>query len=510
MINSSKNTIKSIAIVGGGTAGWMTAAALSRVLQPQNVKVILVESEQIGTVGVGEATLPDIANFNRMLGINESDFLKATKATFKLGIKFKDWGRLGDSYFHPFGAHGIDMNGIDFHQYWLHSRAAGNTKPLEDYSICALSAKYAKFTLPHADPRTPESHLRYAYHFDAAEYALFLRNYAEKNGVVRQEGNILKVIQNEQSGNISGLILKSGLTIEADFFIDCSGFNALLIGKTLGVPFKDWSHWLPCNSAQTVASESSSSLLPYTISTAKQAGWQWRIPVHHRTGNGHIYCTDFIHDDDANKVLFDGLDTKPIGEPRTIRFKTGCRDRFWVKNCVSIGLASGFLEPLESTSIFLIQIGITRFLSLYPTINGDDIVRDEYNRLMSREFAQVRDVIILHYTATQRDDSEFWKYCANMPIPDSLQHKIDLFKAVGRVSFDSGELFVRSNWLAIMIGQNILPENYDPILADIASTDIAKSLSSMSNAMEKAVAKMPNHADFINRYTNTNKSTITG
>jgi tryptophan halogenase len=506
MTNPSTNTIKTIAIVGGGTAGWMTAAALSRVLQPQNVKVILVESAQIGTVGVGEATLPDIANFNRMLGINESTFLKATKATFKLGIKFKDWGRIGDSYFHPFGAHGVDMNGIDFHQYWLHSRAAGNTKPLEDYSMCALAAKNAKFTLPDADPRNPTSHLRYAYHFDAAEYALFLRHYAEKNGVIRQEGNILKVIQDEQSGNISGVTLANGLTIEADFFIDCSGFNALLIGKTLDVPYKDWSHWLPCNSAQAIASESGAPILPYTISTAKQAGWQWRIPVQHRTGNGHIYCTDFINDDDANKVLLDGLDAKPIGEPRTIRFKTGCREKFWVKNCVSIGLASGFLEPLESTSIFLIQIGITRFLSLYPSAIGSDIVKEEYNRLMSREFAQVRDVIILHYKATQRDDSEFWKYCANMPIPASLQHKIDLFKAVGRMSFDSGELFVRANWLAVMVGQNIIPETFDPILADIASADITRSLTSMSNAMEKAVGKMPNHADFIKHFTNTSST----
>jgi tryptophan 7-halogenase len=500
MINALNTQIKAIAIAGGGSAGWMTAAALSRVLQPENVKVILVESEQIGAIGVGEATLPGIADFNRMLGIDEAEFLKATKATFKLGIEFIDWGRLGDSYFHPFGAHGVDMNGIDFHQYWLHSRAAGNKKPLDDYSMCALAAKNAKFSLPNSDPRSAASHLRYAYHFDATQYALFLRQYAEKHGVIRQEGKIIDVFQDHTSGDITGLSLESGQKIEADFFFDCTGFYAHLIDKTLGTPYKDWSHWLPCNSAQAVASERTEPLLPFTKSIAKTAGWQWRIPTQHRTGNGHIYCTDFVSDAEANKDLFDGLDTKPVGDARTIRFTTGCRDNFWVKNCVSIGLSSGFLEPLESTSIHLIQRAITNFISLYPTANTSGIVRNEYNRLMTKEFEQVRDFIILHYKATQRDDSEFWKYCANMPIPASLQHKIDLFKAAGRISFVDGELFTRSNWVPVMIGQNIIPEISDPILADISSSDIQKSLLSMSNAMEKAVGTMPGHTEFIQRY----------
>ncbi|WP_293751464.1 tryptophan halogenase family protein [uncultured Paraglaciecola sp.] len=498
----ANNNIKTIAIIGGGTAGWMTAAALSKMLLPENVTVKLVESEQIGTVGVGEATIPDIANFNLMLGINEQEFLIATKGTFKLGIEFRDWGKLGDKYFHPFGGHGVDMNGIDFHQYWLHSKQSGNTANLEDYSICSVAAKQAKFILPDNNPKSVLSHLRYAYHFDATAYAAFLRKYAEQRGIIRIEGKIENVATHKDSGNIQSVTLDDGRIIEADFFIDCSGFKALLLEKTLGVKFKDWSHWLPCNRAQAVASERIEPLIPFTISTAKKAGWQWRIPTQHRTGNGHIYCSDFISDDEANQVLLQGLDAKPLGDARTIHFQTGCREQFWVKNCVGIGLSSGFLEPLESTSIFLIQQGIARFISLYPDGNQSEVIRSEYNRLMSREFNQVRDFIILHYHATKRDDSPFWNYCRTMPIPDSLQHKVDLFKAAGRVFRDDQELFSKPSWIAVMLGQNIEPEVCEPILSGIPIGDIQRSLDSMNGAMVQAVSRLPSHAEFIHKYAN--------
>ena len=498
----ANNNIKTIAIIGGGTAGWMTAAALSKMLLPENVTVKLVESEQIGTIGVGEATIPDIANFNLMLGINEQEFLAATKGTFKLGIEFRDWGKLGDKYFHPFGGHGIDMNGIDFHQYWLHSKQSGNTAKLEDYSICSVAAKQAKFILPDNNPKSVLSHLRYAYHFDATAYAAFLRKYAEQRGIVRIEGKIENVATHKDSGNIQSVTLDDGRIIEGDFFIDCSGFKALLLDKTLGVKFNDWSHWLPCNRAQAVASERVEPLIPYTISSAKKAGWQWRIPTQHRTGNGHIYCSDFISDDEANQILLEGLDAKPLGDARTIHFQTGCREQFWVKNCVGIGLSSGFLEPLESTSIFLIQQGIARFISLYPNGNLSTVIQDEYNRLMTREFTQVRDFIILHYHATKRDDSPFWNYCRTMPIPDSLQHKIDLFKAGGRVFRDDQELFSKPSWIAVLLGQNIEPEVCEPILTGIPIGDIQRSLDSMNGAMMQAVSRLPSHAEFIHKYAN--------
>jgi tryptophan halogenase len=501
MKNTQSNQIKRIIVAGGGTAGWMTAAALARMLDTQQVEVILVESDDIGTVGVGEATIPDIANFNGMLGINEAEFLKASKGTFKLGIEFSDWGKLGDKYFHPFGTHGVDMNGIDFHQYWLYSRQAGNSAPIEDYSMCALSAKQMKFALPNDNPRSPLSQLRYAYHFDASAYAAFLRKYAQQRGVQRIEGKIEHIDLNAESGNIEKLVLSDKQEIQADFFIDCTGFRSQLLGKTLGVEYNDWSHWLPCNSAQAIPTERVGELYPYTKSMAKAAGWQWRIPTQTRTGNGHIYCTDFIDDQQANDILMQGLDAKPLADARTIRFQTGCRKKFWYKNCVAIGLSSGFLEPLESTSIFLIQQGISRFISLYPSLNPPQKVLDEYNRLMTREFHQVRDFIILHYKATQRTDSPFWNYCREMSIPDSLQHKMELFQKVGRMFRDDQELFTIPSWVAVMMGQNIYPETADPLLSGVSIEEINKSLNSITSAMKNTVNQMPSHAEFIQRYT---------
>lgn len=497
MSNSDQNALKNIVIVGGGSAGWMTAAALSSLLPPNAAKVTLIESEQIGTVGVGEATIPDMINFNAMLGIDEAEFLKATNGTFKLGIEFIDWGRKGESYIHPFGSHGVDMHGIDFHQYWLHSKAGGNPTPLQDYSICSVAAAHEKFVLPDPNPRSVLSHLRYAYHIDATRYAKYLRSYAEKRGITRIEGKVEGVSQDAETGNISGVTMESGAVIEGDFFFDCTGFRALLTEKTLNIPFKDWSHWLPCDTAQTVASERVGSLLPYTKATAKTAGWQWRIPTQHRTGNGHIYSSQYMEDNEAIDILMKGLDSKPLGEPRKIKFKTGCRETLWNKNCIAIGLSGGFLEPLESTSLFLIQMGISRFISLFPTRDVSDVVRKEYNIQMQKEFDQVRDFIILHYVATQRDDSPFWNYCRTMSIPDSLQRKIDLFRAAGRIFRYDDELFSKPSWIAVCLGQNIYPEACDPIVAALPYEQVDHSLNSMRNAMAQTAQKMPTHAEFL-------------
>ena len=500
MTKAEHSQLKNIVIVGGGSAGWMTAAALSSLLSPENVTVTLIESDQIGTVGVGEATIPDMLNFNAMLGIPEAEFLKATNGTFKLGIEFIDWGRKGESYIHPFGNIGVDMQGIDFHQYWLHAKSSGNKTPLQDYSICAVAGQRHKFTLPDANPRSVLSHLRYAYHIDATLYAKYLRNFAEKRGVKRLEGKVINSNLNPNSGDITGLKMDSGEVIKGDFFFDCTGFRALLTNGALNVPFTDWSHWLPCDTAQTIASKRKGPLLPYTKATAKSAGWQWRIPTQHRTGNGHIYSSQYMDDDEAIDSLIAGLDSDPIGEPRKIKFKTGYRDTLWNKNCIAIGLSAGFLEPLESTSLFLIQQGISRFITLFPTTNISPLVRHEYNKQMRKEFHQVRDFIILHYVATQRDDSPFWNDCRNMSIPDRLKQKIDLFQEAGRVFRYDDELFSKPSWVAVCLGQNIIPKINDPIVSSLPSDQVNHSLNSMHKAMVQAAEKMTTHEEFLKRY----------
>lgn len=500
MAEPQQKLLKKIVIVGGGSAGWMTAAALSSLLPKGSARVTLIESDKIGTVGVGEATIPDMINFNALLGINEAEFLKATNGTFKLGIEFIDWGKKGESYLHPFGQHGVDMQGIDFHQYWLHSKASGESAKLQDYSLCAVAAKRNKFSLPNPNPKSVMSHLRYAYHIDATLYAKYLRDYAEQRDVRRIEGIVDTVHQNSETGHVSSLKLEDGQEIEGDFFFDCTGFRALLTEKTLGVSFQDWGHWLPCDSAQTVATKRVGPLLPYTKATAKSAGWQWRIPTQHRTGNGHIYSSQYMSDNEAKTILMDGLDSSPLGEPRKIKFKTGCRERFWTKNCISIGLSAGFLEPLESTSLYLIQMGISRFISLFPSANISDVVRDEYNIQMQKEFDQVRDFIILHYVATERDDSPFWNYCRNMDIPDSLKRKLNLFQDAGRVFRYDDELFSKPSWVAVCIGQNILPKTVDPIVASLPAEQVTHSLNSMRTAMKNAAENLPTHQEFLQKY----------
>lgn len=495
-----KNSIREIVIVGGGSAGWMTAAALSSLLPAQSVKITLIESDQIGTVGVGEATIPDIINFNAMLGIKEADFLKATHGTFKLGIEFANWGQIGDSYFHPFGTHGVDMQGIDFHQFWLRYRQSNPNSVIEDFSLSAIASKSAKFEFPQSDPRSVLSQIRYAYHFDATAYAKFLRHYAEQRGIHRVEGKVTDVQLNAESGFIKHVSLESGNTISGDMFFDCSGFRALLIEKSLNVGFQDWAHWLPCDTAQTIACERTGELLPYTRSTAKKAGWQWRIPTQHRTGNGYIFSSDYIGDDEAIDSLLSDLDGAPIGTPRKIKFRTGCRERFWEKNCIAVGLSGGFLEPLESTSLYLIQEGISKFISLFPSADMPSAVRDEYNRQLTQKFEQVRDFIILHYKATERDDSPFWNYCRTMSIPDSLERKIELFREAGRVFRYEDELFSKPSWIAVLLGQNVYPKSVDPIVNTLPEAQIVKSLGSMQSAMIGATSKMQTHEALLRKY----------
>ncbi len=494
-------TLKEIVIVGGGSAGWMTAAALSSLLEPEKVSITLVESDQIGTIGVGEATIPDILNFNRILGISEEEFMKATQATIKLGIEFVDWTRLNHSYIHPFGGIGVDMHGIDFHHFWLHTQAHGNARPIEDYSLCSIASRQFKAARPDPNPRSPRSRLRYAYHFDATLYARHLRKYAEARGVKRVEGKIVETLLKPENGYIDGVRLDSGTIVKGEFFIDCSGFRALLIGEALETPFNNWNHWLPTDSALAVPCKHNGRLPPYTRSTARKAGWQWRIPTQRRNGNGHVYCSAYMSDDEAADILMSSLDGEALGSPRQIRFKPGHLQEFWKKNCVAIGLSGGFLEPLESTSIYLIQEGISRLISLFPDATLPEAMRKEYNRHMTVEFEQVRDFIILHYYATERDDSPMWNYCRNMSIPDTLQNKLDLFREGARAFRLNEELFDKSSWIAVMLGQNVMPKSYDPIVATIPVASVGESIESMRMALIQDVARMPTHEEFIREYT---------
>lgn len=497
---SQDNAIRSIVIVGGGTAGWMAAAALSRMLGKAGPSITLIESEQIGTVGVGEATLPNIATFNQMLGIKEADFMARTHGTFKLGIEFVDWSAIGERYIHPFGSHGVDMDGISFHQYWAALRAHGDETSIEDYSLSAVMAYAEKFTHPNQDPRSVLSQISYAYQFDATRYAAFLRDYSEQRGVTRIEGKVTQVGKHSESGFISHVTLERGETIEGDLFIDCSGFRALLISGALGIGYEDWTPYLPCNSAQAVACELNGPIIPYTRATAREAGWQWRIPTQHRTGNGYVYSDAYISDDEAAATLLANLDGAPLSDPKQLRFTTGRRKDFWVKNCVSLGLSGGFLEPLESTSIYLIQKGISNLISLLGDRSMPKIERDEYNALMHKEFEQVRDFLILHYVATTRDDTPFWDYCRTMDMPDSLRRKIDLFKTRGRFFRYDGDLFTVTSWVAVLLGQNVIPKHYDPIIDALPPERVKDSLGSMREAMHGAARQMPSHEAYLAKY----------
>ncbi len=496
--------VKDIVIVGGGTAGWMAAAAFSKIAGKQ-YRIRLVESDEIATIGVGEATIPMVKIFNAFLEIDEDEFLRKTQGTFKLGIEFVNWGKIGDSYMHGFGEIGHDLGSVSCHQYWLKMRQAGEAPDLGYYSINSMAPKSAKFVRSIADMAgSPLGQIANAFHFDAGLYAKYLRGYAEANGVVRTEGRIVDTLLREPDGFIESVVLASGEKISGDFFIDCSGIRALLIGQALKRDFEDWSHWLPCDRAIAVPCESVSPLQPYTRSTAHSAGWQWRIPLQHRIGNGHVYSSRFMSQDEATSILLNNLDGKQLAEPRYIPFVPGRRQQTWHKNCVAVGLSSGFFEPIESTNIHLIQTAIARVINLFPNSGFHQADIDEYNKQTQFEYERIRDFIILHYKATQRDDSPFWNHCRNMEVPATLQHKMDLFRSNGRVYREGAELFAEVSWVQVMYGQGIRPQSYHP-LVDVRSKDeITAFLGDIQTVIRKCVDVMPTHEEYIAKHCAAN------
>ncbi len=478
----------------------MTAASLARFLRPEQCAIRLVESQEIGIVGVGEATVPHIRFFNQTLGLDEADFMRKTHATFKLGIEFVDWARLGDAYIHPFGDYGRPFHGVRFLHCWNRLRLAGDPTMLDEYSLPVMAARQARFALPSSDPASVLSTFSYAFQFDATLFAPYLRDYAEKRGVRRTEGRVVDVAVRGTDGFIESLTLASGEKIEGDLFIDCSGFFGLLTEKSLHTGYEDWTHWLPCDRAVAVPCESFGPLLPYTRATARTAGWQWRIPLQHRTGNGYVYSSKFVSDDEAAATLMKNLDGKALAEPRLLKFVTGRRKKTWNRNCVAIGLAGGFVEPLESTSIYLIQAAITHLLELFPDSNFDPVVLDEYNRIMDVEFERVRDFIVLHYHATERDDTPLWNYVRTMSIPDSLAYKMELFRERGVVVNYKLGLFYEPSWVAVYVGQRIVPKRYDPLLEYRPMEELQRHADVTRAAVRAGAQSLPTQAEFIARY----------
>ena len=489
--------IRSVLIVGGGTAGWMSAAMLANALQ-RDCTITLIESEEIGTVGVGEATIPPIRLFNQTLGVDERDFLKATRGTFKLGIEFVNWGRQGHRYFHPFGPHGRDFDMVPLHQHWLKARREGDPASLDDHAMAWALAREGRFTHPSPDPRSVLSTFDYAYHFDAGLYARFLRDYAERKGVRRIEGKIAGARLRGNDGFVAGVAMEDGRQVEADLFIDCSGFRGLLIEQTLGTGYEEWNHWLPCDRAVAMPCETAGEPVPYTRSTAQEAGWQWRIPLQHRTGNGYVFCSQFLDETRAADLLAQRLEGKALGDPRPLRFTTGRRRLHWNRNVVAVGLSSGFLEPLESTSIHLIQANIAKLIALFPDRDFDVATRDEFNRIAATEMERIRDFLILHYKLTQRDDAELWRYCAAMDIPDTLATTIEHFRRHGRLIAREMDLFAAPSWLAVHIGQFNDPMGHDPLI-DHRTVDSRGWLARLRGAMVAQAAQAPAHRQAIER-----------
>jgi tryptophan halogenase len=493
----SQQPIRSIVIVGGGTAGWMTAAALARVLPRAFCRIRLVESDEIGTVGVGEATIPAIHDFNRRVGLDEKEFMACTNATFKLGIEFVNWGSIGDSYIHPFGTYGRDLNGVGFHNYWLRERQTGSVFAFDDYSLPYLAAKRGRFDYPKTESDSVYSTYSYAFHFDASLYARYLRGIAEDLGVERTEGRITDTELRPNDGFIQCVLLADGSRLDGELFIDCSGFRGLLIEQALKTGYIDWCHWLPCDRAFAVPSDYPGQPDPYTRATAREAGWQWRIPLQHRMGNGHVFSSSYLDEDRAAATLLENLEGAPHAEPRLLRFVPGKRRRMWRRNCVAIGLSGGFLEPLESTSIFLIQAAIMKLIELFPDSTIPKPAVDEYNRSMDQMFDEVRNFVILHYKQTTRDDSEFWRYCRNMSVPDELGYRMRLFRERAVATHRKGELFIETNWIAVYLGQKLIPEHCDPRVECRSRDEISKSLAGIREHLVQAAEAMPAHATTI-------------
>ena len=493
------NPQRQIVVVGGGTAGWMAAAALARFCRPGSA-VTLVESDEIGTVGVGEATIPAIRNFNNALGIDEAEFLAATGGTFKLGIAFEGWSGPGSAYMHGFGLVGRSLGLLPFHHYWLRALAAGFAKPFGHYVYNNVAAGGNRFAHIQRSDDSQLPPVPYAFHFDAGLYAGFLRGFAEQRGAVRIEGRIIGAERNPENGDIAAVMLADGARISGDLFVDCSGFRGLLIQGELETGYEDWSHWLPCDRAVAVPCANGGPLLPYTRSIARKGGWQWRIPLQHRTGNGHVFASRHVSEDEATATLLANLDGAPLAEPRTLRFTTGKRRAAFVRNVVAIGLASGFLEPLESTSIHLIQTGVNRLLDLLPTSRPSDAVRDEYNRQFDEEITRIRDFIILHYHANGRHGEALWDEVRTMELPESLAERIALFRSEGRIFRHGDELFDIPGWVQVMLGQGILPQHWHPIADQASEAALRQFLTTIEQGYVSDVARLPDHAAYLGRF----------
>ena len=488
-----RTKIRKVVVAGGGTAGWMAAASLAKLLG-QTLDITLVESDEIGTVGVGEATIPTLLTLHQLLKVKEQDFVRAVQGTFKLGISFENWRDVGENYIHSFGWTGKDSWAAGFQHFWLKGRKMGIGEEFGEYCNEWAAAKNNRFAV------LPNQRLNYAYHMDASLYAEFLRGMAEEHGAVRQEGKIEEVCQDPESGYITGIRLQSGQLIEGDLFIDCTGFRGLLIGKAFGVPYEDWGHWLPCDRAVAVQTESVGPPLPYTRAIARDAGWQWRIPLQHRVGNGVVYSSRHWSDDEALRCLLGNVQGKQLTQPRVIRFAASSRQEHWHGNCVAMGLSSGFIEPLESTSIHLIQRSVIRLMQMFPYdgIRQPDV--DEFNSQMRTEIDNVRDFIILHYHVTNRTDTPFWRQCREMHIPDSLKHRIELFRQAGRVFKGPLELFGENSWIQVMLGQGITPEQYHPIVNMMSDAELAKFLTGIHDAVQRLTGQLPEHQRFIDYY----------
>jgi tryptophan 7-halogenase len=492
--------VREVVIVGGGTAGWMAAAALATVLRGR-VAIRLVESDEIGTVGVGEATIPQIQHFNRLLGLDEDEFVRETQGSFKLGIEFVNWGRLGQRYIHGFGPIGQPLWATEFHHVWRKRFLAGRASDLEAFSITRMAARAGRFMRPRADlPASPLSRIAYAFHFDASLYARYLRRRAEQLGVQRIEGRIVTTHLRQGDGHVESVQLDSGERIGGELFIDCSGFRGLLIEGALHTGYEDWSHWLPCDRALAVPCDPVAAITPYTRSTAHRAGWQWRIPLQHRTGNGHVYCSRFVSDDEAAQMLLASLDGAARAEPRLLKFTTGKRRKAWNRNVVALGLAGGFMEPLESTSIHLVQSVLDKLIAFFPSagLSAPDV--DAFNEQVDFEYTRIRDFIILHYHLNQRTDSPFWTACREMAVPESLTRRMALYRQHGRIVREGNELFTEVGWLQVLHGQGLLPEGYHPLVDVHDDAEIDALLTETRDVIARCVELMPAHDEFIARH----------
>ncbi len=480
----------------------MAAAALSRLREGNDLAITLIESEMIGTVGVGEATIPPFVEFNGLLGIDEKEMMAATQATFKLGIQFANWGRQGESYIHPFGNYGYSLDGLGFHQYWHRAHAAGDRRPIQVFNVETLAAYFGKFSRTEDIGREDMPPVNYAYHIDATRYAKFLRGFAEGNGVVRREGRVADVALDGESGFVTSVTMDDGRAVEGDLFVDCSGFRGLLIEQALKTGYEDWRHLLPCDRAVALPClrEDGSPPAPFTRSTAHSAGWQWCVPLQHRNGNGHVYCSEYMSDDEAHDILVGNLAGKPQAEPNFLRFVTGRRKKFWNKNVVALGLSAGFMEPLESTSIHLVSSGVNKLIALLSLDGISQAQEDAFNRFTTKEYLRIRDFLVLHYNATSRDDSDFWNHVRTMEVPDSLIEKVELFRANGQIFREEDELFTETSWAAVMMGQGVTMQGHNPMADRMPAAKLKEELDGIERSVRFVVDRMPSHAEYLKQY----------